>query len=163
MQDVKYAPSSDNRCHLYTALRHLHSGLRGGHLFGLDRLPRGIARSRIAVLFHALEGLDGLEARDQVSDPGPLKHRVEEQVKRDVLGVLTQPLGVDGGLLQRGQHWRVERNWSGPADSAKDILGRGQDVGALGFWRHEAVAVWVLVGHLLSDRGAYLELFVNGA
>ena len=49
-------------------------------MVGLDRLPRHI-RSRIAVLFHALERLDGLEARAQVSDARPLKHRVEERVK----------------------------------------------------------------------------------
>ena len=50
-------------------------------MVGLGRLPRGIARSRLAVLFHALERLDGLEARAQVSDARPLKHRVEERVK----------------------------------------------------------------------------------
>ena len=90
-------------------------------MVGLDRLPRDI-RSRIAVLFHALERLDGLEARAQVSDARPLKHRVEKRVKRDVLGVLAQPLGVDGGLLQRGQHWRVERNRVGALASPRILL-----------------------------------------
>ena len=45
---------------------------------------------------------------------------------------------------------------------AKDILGRAEDVGALGFWFDEAVAVGVLVSHLLPDRGAYFVLLVDG-
>ena len=45
--------------------------------------------------------------------PRPLKHRVEEQVKRDVLGVLAQPLGVDGGLLQRGVVGTLHKNEKG--------------------------------------------------